>query len=112
VAVDRGSILRFAQDCSELYGASVRAFEITELTLQTYREDELPGPVLTGSGRGWNAERMHHLDLQRVAPDRWLAAVDGYRSQLGRRTLIKKVLRSRQRGRGNAASALPRRPPA
>jgi hypothetical protein len=79
VLVDGGRVIRFAQDCSRVYGELVRAFEVTELTESTYEERELPGPVLTVSGVGWNARGMHHLDAQRGPDGRWLAAVDGWR---------------------------------
>jgi len=74
-----GHLLRFAQDCVPVYGSRVRAFQITELTPTTYRECECPGgPVLAGSGLGWNAARMHHLDPHPVAENQWLACVDGF----------------------------------
>jgi hypothetical protein len=79
VLVDGDRIIRFAQDCSRVYGELVRAFEVTELTTSSYAERELAGPVLAGSGAGWNARGMHHLDAQRLPDGRWLAAVDGWR---------------------------------
>lgn len=79
VLVDGDRITRFAQDCSRVYGELVRAFEVTELTRNSYAERELVGPVLAGSGAGWNARGMHHLDAQRLPDGRWLAAVDGWR---------------------------------
>jgi hypothetical protein len=79
VLVERGRIVRFAQDCSRVYGESVRAIEIVELTTTSYAERELPGgPFLAGSAGGWNAGGMHHVDVQRDGA-RWLAAVDGWR---------------------------------
>lgn len=74
-----GRLLRFAQDCSATYGASVRAFEITALSPTTYAERPLDGIVLDGAGAGWNADGMHHLDALPRAPHGWLAAVDGFR---------------------------------
>ncbi|NNM28105.1 MAG: hypothetical protein HKO57_01170, partial [Akkermansiaceae bacterium] len=38
VVVAGGRPVRFAQDCSEVYGGAVRAFEITTLTADTYEE--------------------------------------------------------------------------
>ena len=72
-----GKLYRFAQDCAPDYGVSVFAFEITELTTDTYVErivDEKP--LLTRSGSGWNSHGMHHIDAQ-YHDGRWIAAVDG-----------------------------------
>jgi hypothetical protein len=79
VLVDEGRVIRLAQDCSQAYGSSVRAFEVTELAETGYAERELePSPLLAGSGSGWNAGGMHHLDAQRLPAGGWLAAVDGW----------------------------------
>ena len=72
---ERGRLLRFAQDCSVLYGQALAAFEIVELDEQRYAEREL-GRVL-GPGSGWSALGMHQLDAQRIGPEAWLACVDG-----------------------------------
>jgi len=72
-----GKLYRFAQDCAPEYGVSVFAFEITELTTDTYQErivDEKP--LLTRTGEGWNSHGMHHIDAQ-FHDGRWIAAVDG-----------------------------------
>ena len=79
VLVDGTRLIRFAQGCACEYGELVRAFEITALTATTYGDRELPRPILTASGVGWNARGMHHVDPQRLAGGRWLAAVDGWR---------------------------------
>jgi hypothetical protein len=71
-------VIRFAQDCVPHYGTRVRAFEITELTRETYAEAEHPNsPVLSPSGLGWNAMGMHHVDAHRQHDGKWLACVDG-----------------------------------
>ena len=74
-------LLRLAQDCEPIYGRRVRVFEILELSPTTYRERELPeSPILEGTGHGWNALKMHHLDAHRWGEDPsagWLAFVDG-----------------------------------
>jgi len=70
-------LFRFAQDCTPHYGSSVRAFEITKLTKDSYAEVELPIPILKGSGNGWNASGMHHIDAHQQAPGHWLVCVDG-----------------------------------
>ena len=79
VSID-GSLFRFSQDCAPRYGLSVHAFEITTLTTTEYAERPVnANPVLGGSSiaNAWNASRMHHVDAHRIAPDRWIAAVDG-----------------------------------
>lgn len=70
-------LFRFAQDCTPRYGSSVRAFEITNLTKDTYTEVELRIPILKASGNGWNARGMHHIDAHQQSNGHWLACVDG-----------------------------------
>ena len=71
-------LFRFAQDCGPRYGSSVRAFEILELTTNSYAEVEHdPTPLLRASGTGWNAFRMHHIDAHELPDGEWLACVDG-----------------------------------
>ena len=78
VLLFHNKIFRFTQDCDPTYGYMVRAFEITELTPESYREKEVPGnPVLKPTRNGWNAERMHHIDPHNIAENHWLACVDG-----------------------------------
>ena len=75
-----GRLFRFAQDDHLSYGRAVHAFEITTLTPTEYLEHAVtPSPVLSGSGRGWNAAGMHHIDAHEVAPGQWIACVDGFR---------------------------------
>jgi hypothetical protein len=77
-----GSIIRYAQDGYPRYGSSVRAFRVDELSAQSYREHEVPGgPVAAGSGKGWNAAGMHHIDPQRLDAGSWVACVDGNRQR-------------------------------
>lgn len=83
VVVFDGRIIRYAQDDEPNYGNSVRAFEITELTPNTYKEKEVNGnPILKASGAGWNATGMHHIDPYQINKDKWIACVDGYRLSL------------------------------
>ena len=70
--------LRFAQDCGPRYGSGVRAFAITELTRDTYAEQECAeSPVLGPAGAGWNGKGMHHVDAWQMPDGHWIAAVDG-----------------------------------
>lgn len=78
VTVCDGKLIRFAQDCYPTYGNRVRAFEITAITPDTYKEREVAeSPVLSPSGEGWNAGGMHHIDPQPGNSAAWLACVDG-----------------------------------
>jgi len=71
-------IVRFAQDCVPQYGTSVRPFAISQLTQSQYAETEIEqSPILTASGKGWNAAGMHHIDAQELSSGNWLACVDG-----------------------------------
>ena len=72
-----GKLIRFAQDCREVYGKSVFGFEITHLSPAAYRERPLgTSPLLSGRGSGWNGQAMHHVSILRHG-EQWLAAVDG-----------------------------------
>jgi hypothetical protein len=74
-----GRILRFGQDCVPAYGSAVRVMEVVTLSPEDYEERELPqSPLLTGTGVGWNAGGMHHIDLLPVEDGSWTAAVDGW----------------------------------
>jgi hypothetical protein len=77
VLVDGTRVIRFAQDCDGRYGHKIHAFEVTELTPQTYRERLLEPDVLVPSRRGWNSVGMHTIDAHRLPTGRWIAAVDG-----------------------------------
>lgn len=82
VTLERG-LIRFAQDCHPCYGTAVRAWHITELTESRYDEVEIAAaPVLRGSGAGWNADGMHHMDAHKKAKERWIAYVDGWQRRL------------------------------
>ena len=79
VVVHNERVLRFTQDCAPVYGALVRAFEVTRLSTTHYAERPVSGvPVLQGSGTGWNAAGMHHLDPHRLPDGSWIACVDGF----------------------------------
>jgi hypothetical protein len=76
-------VYRFTQDCDPTYGNQVRAFEITELTTDSYKETPVShNPILKATGQGWNAEQMHHLDPHQVDRAEWIAGVDGYGNSL------------------------------
>jgi hypothetical protein len=79
VVIDGARIFRFAQDCRQVYGRAVRAFEVTELTAETYEERQVgDDPLMSGAGRGWKEHGMHHVDASRVDRASWIACVDGW----------------------------------
>jgi hypothetical protein len=79
VLVLKDRINRYTQDCDPIYGTSVRAFEVTELTATSYCERRVNGkPMLLASGSGWNASGMHHIDPHPLEDGRWIACVDGW----------------------------------
>jgi hypothetical protein len=83
VVVAGGRLIRFAQDSLPVYGRQVRAFEIVELTPVRYQELETStAPIVQGSGVGWNADRMHHVDPLPLGNGQWIACVDGSRKVL------------------------------
>jgi len=73
-----GQLVRFAQRCSRRYGEGLAAHAITQLTPATYAEELLVDRVLAGSGHGWNAAAMHHLDAHRDR-DGWVLFADGHK---------------------------------
>ncbi len=93
-------LIRLAQDCSATYGQSVRAIDVTQLTERHYREEEIPGgPLVGGTGRGWNRGGMHHVDAHPVAEGRWLACVDGWHRVRGLRQAVDWALGLKGRSR-------------
>jgi hypothetical protein len=88
VLVVHDRVFRLAQCSLPFYGSEVRAFEIRDLTTTTYHEREAGGgAILKGSGVGWNACGMHHLDAHLQRDARWVACVDGWQSDEILRTL-------------------------
>lgn len=78
VLVHNDRVYRFAQDDAPSYGIQVFAFEILELSEDKYVDRPVSdNPVITLSGKGWNAAGMHHIDVQQLEDGSWIAAVDG-----------------------------------
>lgn len=78
----QGALIRFSQDYTAYYGRCVRAFRIDELSTECYSERELVEMDGLGpSGQGWNSTGMHHIDIHELAPDSWIACVDGRRTK-------------------------------
>gem|GEM_PF-164429 len=75
--VENDKVYRYAQDDSPTYGVQVYGFEIDELTPTSYREHMVTdGPIVSFSGKGWNAAGMHHISPVKMG-DHWICAVDG-----------------------------------
>jgi hypothetical protein len=71
--------IRFAQDCYPMYGTRVRAFEISDLSTETYHEARLSKRSILGPGfSGWNLGGMHHIDPHPISSSKWIAPVDGW----------------------------------
>lgn len=74
-----GRPVRLTQDCSAVYGASVRAFVVDILTPDSYRESPAaPEPILGAGSEAWNRGGMHHLDAHPLPGVGWVAYVDGW----------------------------------
>ena len=78
-------LIRFSQDCTNYYGQQLRAWNVTSMNRLWYSEKPLFNkPILSGSGHGWNARCMHHIDAFQIAAEspeqqepEWIAFVDG-----------------------------------
>ena len=78
VLTNADGVIRLAQDCHPRYGLSVSAYA-ADVTPATYRESPIgSAPILSGTGRGWNADGMHHMDAHDIGDGRWIACVDGW----------------------------------
>ena len=74
-------LFRFTQDCHPRYGLRVRAFDIHELTVESYRESPAAEePILreVPGAKGWNSSGMHHLDPHLMEDGSCRACVDGW----------------------------------
>lgn len=71
-------LIRYAQDCTPVYGSRLRAFDIARLTATSYEEVELPESPVLAPGQEWNRTGMHHADPHRLSDGSWIACVDGY----------------------------------
>lgn len=62
-----GKIVRFSQDNVQCYGHQLRAWQVTSMNRIWYADRPLfQQPILQGSGSGWNARCMHHIDAFEV----------------------------------------------
>ena len=84
VIIYENQLYRYSQDCTNIYGESVRAHKIIKLNKIEYLEEEYnKNPILQPTGTGWNSHRTHHLHVIEEAPGNWIAAVDGLERKRG-----------------------------
>jgi hypothetical protein len=75
----KGRLIRFAQEGIPHYGSCVRAFEVLELSTNTYAERDISSqPVLCGGSAPWNEGGMHHIDAHILPSGKWMAYVTGW----------------------------------
>lgn len=72
-----GELYRMGQDCYPTYGSSISAFRITSISPTVYSEERVEDPIIGGTGQGWNAKGMHHVDAVQLERQLWIALVDG-----------------------------------
>ena len=70
-------LIRYAQDCYPKYGTRVSAFEISELTTNSYQESRFVHSVLEPGSQHWNRVGMHHIDPHLNDDGSWIACTDG-----------------------------------
>lgn len=80
-----GYLYRMGQDCGKTYGRRVRVFKVEKLSIEDYKEVEVPlGIDESKKGRNaWNGARHHHLDAQQLPSGDWIAVMDGDRVPSG-----------------------------
>ncbi|RRT54282.1 hypothetical protein B296_00049269 [Ensete ventricosum] len=89
----KDELYRPGQDCGGTYGQRIRLFNVKVLAKDEYEEIEVPlGSDEPQKGsNAWNGARYHHLDVQQLTSDQWVAVMDGDRVPSGdvsRRLLI------------------------
>jgi hypothetical protein len=79
-------LYRISQSAYPRYGTNVNAFEIIDLTTNSYQEIPYErNPILERGTENWNHLGMHHMDAHKTGENRWFACVDG----LERRWVLK-----------------------
>ncbi|XP_051121481.1 glucosamine inositolphosphorylceramide transferase 1-like [Andrographis paniculata] len=84
--VYNGDLYRIGQDCGETYGRRIRVFKVEVLTIDKFKEVEVPFSVQDSGAKGhnsWNGARHHHLDAQQLRSGKWIAVMDGDRVPSG-----------------------------
>ncbi|RZR90701.1 hypothetical protein BHM03_00018666 [Ensete ventricosum] len=89
----KDELYRPGQDCGGTYGQRIRLFNVKVLAKDEYEEIEvsLGSDEPQKGSNAWNGARYHHLDVQQLTSDQWVAVMDGDRVPSGdvsRRLLI------------------------
>jgi len=90
IFTDKGKIYRFAQNCERYYGEKLDMYEITKLSENEF-EEKFIKTILSPSGRGWNSDQMHTIDI--IKEDKYYAIVDGGSFEKENYYVINKFLR-------------------
>lgn len=76
-------IIRFSQDLFPVYGSRIVAFEVDLLSPEQYNEKMIePIPFLGPTGKGWNKNRVHHVDCHELESGEWLVVADGFSNNI------------------------------
>jgi len=79
VLLYNNTIYRFSQDPLPDYGHQIIPFEVKMLSTTCYNEVRYGvNPFLNPSGKGWNENKMHHIDFCKVKSREWIIVSDGY----------------------------------
>ncbi|CAK9159604.1 unnamed protein product [Ilex paraguariensis] len=83
--VYKGNLYRVGQDCGETYGRRIRVFKVEVLTINEFKEVEVPLGIEepTKGRKAWNGARNHHFDVQQLSSGDWIAVLDGDRVPSG-----------------------------
>ncbi|KAJ4869005.1 Glycosyltransferase family protein 64 protein C5 [Raphanus sativus] len=89
-----GSLYRVGQDCGENYGKRIIIFKIEALSMDEYREVQVPFDLEASSRpkgeNSWNGLRQHHLVVRRLSSGGYIGLADGDRVASG--DLFRRVL--------------------
>ncbi|GIL91213.1 hypothetical protein Vretimale_18869 [Volvox reticuliferus] len=77
--VHNGTLYRWAQDCSRYYGEALLLMRADVANDSSYAERVAVRYEPRRDARSWNAERLHHADVQRMPDGSWVGLVDGDR---------------------------------
>ncbi|GIL58967.1 hypothetical protein Vafri_13965 [Volvox africanus] len=77
--VFNGTLYRWAQDCSRYYGEALLLMRADVANDSSYVERVTARYEPRHDAMSWNAERLHHADVQRMPDGSWVGLVDGDR---------------------------------
>jgi hypothetical protein len=91
IFIDNGKIYRFVQNCENYYGEKVDMYEILKISETEFKE-KFVKTILKPTGKGWNANQMHHIDIIKEN-SKYYAIVDGGSFEKENYYIINKFLR-------------------